>query len=222
MRTRTTSSLILLTLLGASSVAAQSRPRPWSFEFFGGSAFSFDTPFTVTQAGQPELFVKAEWDTKPFHAAPYYAWRLSKVDEAKRSGWAFDFTHHKIYLHNKPPEIQKFEISHGYNQLVYSRLWVRAGWLASVGGGLVIGHPESVVRGLAHDDDDGGTLGGGYYLCGVVGQAALGRRARISDRFFATALSKFTAGTCRVPIRDGWAEAPNVAVHANLGLGVRF
>lgn len=222
MRTRSTLFVILFALLGASTAAAQSRPHPWAFEFFGGSAFSFDTPFTVSQAGQPELFIKAEWDTKPFHAAPYYAWRLTKIDAARGSGWAFDFTHHKIYLHNKPAEIQKFEISHGYNQLVYSRVLVRRGWLMSLGGGLVIGHPESVIRGLSHDDDDGGTLGGGYYLCGVVGQGALGRRARLSERFFATALGKFTAGTCRVPIRDGWAEAPNVAIHANLGVGMRW
>lgn len=221
---RSTRSLLILLggLLLAGRAHAQARPARWSFELFGGSAFSFDTPFTVSQAGQPEITMTAEWDTRPFYAAPYYAYRIAKMDTTGRSGWAFDFTHHKIYLANRPPEIQKFEISHGYNLLVLSRLWRRSGWLWSAGGGMVIGHAENTVRNLTHDDDDGGTLGGGYYLCGVVGQAALGRRVDLSRKLFGSALGKFTAGTCRVPVRDGWAEAPNVAFHLNLGVGARW
>ncbi|HET7040648.1 MAG TPA: hypothetical protein VFI13_01455 [Gemmatimonadales bacterium] len=214
--------LTFLVLAPAGALQAQARPMRWAFELFGGSAFSFDTPFTVSQAGQPELTMTAEWDTRPFYAAPYYAYRISKLDTLGRDGWALDFTHHKIYLHNRPAEISKFEISHGYNQIVYSKLWRRAGWLGSLGGGMVIGHPESTIRGLTHDDDDGGTLGGGYYLCGVVGQAALGRRADFSRKMFATVLGKATAATCRVPVRDGWAEAPNVALHLNIGVGMRW
>lgn len=222
MRFTRTFVLAVLGLAVALPLHAQARAKRWAMEFFGGTAFSSDTPFTVSQAGQPELTIKAEWDTRPFHAAPYYAYRISKLDSLGRDGWALDFTHHKIYLHNRPPEIGKFEISHGYNQIVYSKLWVRSGWLLSAGGGMVIGHPESTIRGLSHNDDDGGTLGGGYYLCGVVGQGAVGRRKALGEKFFLSALTKATAATCRVPVRDGWAEAPNIAFHLNVGVGMRW
>ena len=221
---RLTRSLYIATLglLVAGPAVAQVRPERWTFEFFGGTALNLHTPFIVSQAGQPEITMTAEWDTRPFHAAPYYAYRIAKMDTLGRSGWAFDFTHQKIYLQNRPPEIGKFEISHGYNLLTLSRLWPRKAWLWSVGGGMVIGHAENTVRGLVHDDDDGGTLGGGYYLCGIVVQGGLGRRVDLGKNLFASALTKVTAATCRVPVRDGWAEAPNVATHINLGIGMRW
>ena len=221
---RSTRSILvtLLCLLTVAPLVAQTRPDRWSIEVFGGTSFNLHTPFTVSQYGQPELEFVAEWDTRPFHAAPYYAYRIAKMDTTGRSGWAFDFTHHKIYLQNRPAEIQRFEISHGYNLIVLSKLWLRNGWLWSAGGGMVIGHPENTVRGLTHLDDDGGTLGGGYYLCGVVVQGGLGRRFELGKGLFASALTKVRAANCRVPVRDGWAEAPNVATHVNLGLGVRW
>ena len=222
MRSTRSYIVTLLGLLAAAPAAAQGRPDRWSIELFGGSAYSFDTPFIVSQAGQPEITMTAEWDTRPFYAAPYYAYRIAKMDTTGRSGWAFDFTHHKIYLANRPPEIQKFEISHGYNLLVLSKLWMRGGWIWSAGGGMVIGHAENTVRGLTHDDDDGGTLGGGYYLCGIVAQGGLGRRVELGKGFFASALTKFSAANCRVPVRDGWAEAPNVATHINIGIGMHW
>jgi hypothetical protein len=214
--------LISAVVFAAGPAEAQVRTDRWSLELFGGTALSLDTPLIVSQATQPEITMRAEWDTRPFYAAPYYAYRIAKMDSTGRSGWAFDFTHHKIYLANRPPEIQKFEISHGYNLLVLSRLWPRHGWIWSAGGGMVIGHAENTVRGLTHDDDDGGTLGGGYYLCGIVIQGGLGRRFDITDEFFVTALTKVSAANCRVPVRDGWAEAPNLAGHLNLGFGVRW
>lgn len=221
---RLTRSLLVasLGLLLAGPLVAQARPDRWSLEFFGGTAFNLHTPFVVSQAGQPEIAMTAEWDTRPFFAAPYYAYRIARMDSGGRRGWAFDFTHHKLYLQNRPPEIGKFEISHGYNLLTYSRLWRRKALLWSLGGGMVIGHPENTVRGLAHDDDDGGTLGGGYYLCGIAVQGGLGRRFELGKGVFASALTKVTAASCRVPVRDGWAEAPNVATHLSLGIGMRW
>ena len=214
--------IVLFVLVVTAPVAAQVHSERWTFELFGGTSFNLHTPSIVSQAGQPELEFVAEWDTRPFHAAPYYAYRIAKMDTLGRSGWAFDFTHHKLYLQNRPPEIQKFEISHGYNLLVLSRLWQRQGWIWSAGGGLVIGHPENTVRGLSHLDDDGGTLGGGYYLCGLVVQGGAGRRVDLGKMVFATALTNVTAANCRVPVRDGWAEAPNIAGHINLGIGMRW
>lgn len=222
MRSTRSLMIALLGLVLAGTLHAQTRPMRWSVELFGGTSFNLHTPFEVSQAGQPELNMTAEWDTRPFHAAPYYAYRISHMDSLGTSGWAYDFTHHKIYLQNRPPEIGKFEISHGYNLVVLSRLWVRHRWIWSLGGGPVIGHPESTVRGLKHDDDHGGTFGGGYFLCGVTAQGGLGRRMDLGKHFFASGLTKVSVATCRVPVRDGWAEAPNVATHVNIGVGARW
>ncbi len=131
--------------------------------------------------------------------------------------------HHKIYLENNPPEVQRFEITHGYNLLALARRWREGdGSLGyTLGAGVVIGHPETTVRGRTQPEE-GGLFGHGYHLAGATLLAGVGERFDLSKRFYASVEGKFTASYARVPIRDGHASGPNVAVHVLVGGGANF
>jgi hypothetical protein len=211
-------------LLAALSAALTSRPlaaqKAWTAEFFAGTAFNAHTPLTIWQAGQPDIHVMAHWSTKPWYRAKYYAFRVTRWNGDR--AWALDFTHHKLYLDNPPPEVQHFEISHGYNLLHLSRVWRTHDWILSAGPGIVFTHPENTVRGLELFPESGGTLGGGYYLDGVSVMGAVGRQVKISGPLFATGLAKVTLSNVTTRVQDGEAEVPNVALHINIGMGMKW
>ncbi|HWA40575.1 MAG TPA: hypothetical protein VG712_03130 [Gemmatimonadales bacterium] len=214
----------ILAPLFLAALALSSRPlaaqREWTGELFAGTAFNAHTPLTIWQTGQPDIHFIAHYDTKPWYRAKYYAFRVARWNGNK--AWALDFTHHKIYLTNNPPEVQQFQISHGYNLLHLSRLWRTHGWILSGGAGIVVTHPENTVRNQQFYPESGGTLGGGYYLDGVSILGAVGRQVKISGPLFATGLGKITLSNVTTRVMDGGAEVPNVAAHINIGLGVKF
>lgn len=215
VRRAATAVALLATLTGPAARAA----AQVSVEVFGGTAYSVPTPLRITQSGSPPLRFTAHWSTRPLSGSPYYAWRITwwKVNR----GWAVDFVHHKVYLENNPPEVQRFEITHGYNLLALGRRW-RDGTLGySLGAGVVIGHPESTVRGRT-EPEEGGLFGNGYRLAGATLLGGVGERLELSKRFYASVEGRLTASYARVPIRDGHASVPNVAVHVLVGLGGTF
>jgi hypothetical protein len=69
--------------------------------------------------GQPDLDFTAHWATHPFRDTWYYGGRIG-LWKGKR-GWLLDFTHHKLYLTNRPAEVQQFRITNGMNMLTVSR-----------------------------------------------------------------------------------------------------
>jgi hypothetical protein len=218
--------LLFALLLPVIPLHAQDAPvtpapaRSWSFELFAGSSWSAPTPLTIWQAGQPDIVTMAHYSTKPWTGSPYYALRIARWNGKK--AWAFDFTHHKLYLDDPPADVQHFEITHGYNLVHISRVWDVNSWLLSVGPGLVFTHPENTVRNQDLYPESGGTLGGGYYLDGVSLMGAAGRQVKLYGPVFATGLGKVTLSNATVRVMDGGAEVPNVAFHLNLGLGFRL
>jgi len=216
--------LLSLSILLATSprgLLAQDAPaKSWTFELFAGSAWNAPTPLTIWQSGQPDIVTMAHYSTKPWTGSPYYAIRIARWKGNR--AWAFDLTHHKLYLDDPPADVQHFEITHGYNLVHISRVWEVKSWLLSVGPGVVFTHPENTVRNLDLYPESGGTLGGGYYLDGVSLMGAVGRHVKIAGPLFATGLGKMTLSTATVRVMDGGAEVPNVAFHLNLGIGMRL
>lgn len=203
-------------LLAACALA----PRPahaqarWSFELFGGTAHSFRTPLTLRQAGEPDVRVTARYSTRPLADAPYYAYRFARWSGG--AGWEAELVHHKVYLENPPPEVQHFEVSHGYNLVTLNRAWLRGATVLRAGAGVVVARPEATIRGTRYEE--GGLFGDAYYLSGPTAQGAAGRRFHLAGGLSAEAEGKLTASYARIPIRDGRAVTPNVALHALLGL----
>ena len=188
-----------------------------SVQGFVGTAFSLPTPLRIAQRGSDPIRLTARYHTKPLRGAPYYAWRVER-ETGERRGYALDFVHHKLYLQNRPPDVQKFEISHGFNMLSVAPWWRRGAARYLAGVGVVITHPETTVRGKALPAGRG-LFGGGYYISGVTLQGALGRRFRLGDRLFTSLEGKLTASYARVPVAEGTATVPNIALHTLVGVG---
>jgi hypothetical protein len=129
-----------------------------------GTSHAFSTPLEIRQAGQDELRFHARYETRPLDTPLYYDLRLARWHGSR--GFELDLLHQKLFLTNPPPEVQAFAVSHGYNLLTLNHLWRSTALVYRLGGGLVVAHPESTVRGR--------TFERGYRLSGPTLNASLG------------------------------------------------
>ncbi len=185
---------------------------------FGGSSFSLPTPLHITQAGFPDFDFTAHYQTKPFYETYYYAGRLALWNGKSNKAWIFDYAHHKVYLTNPPPGIQQFRITYGYNQFAFGRAFYSRGLIYSVAAGPVIGNPFSEIHGQVRGHE-GGPWNAGYMLAGATVQMGLSHQFRVIDRFFLVADSRVSFSYARVPVANGHANVPNVALHLHFGAG---
>ncbi|MBI5711555.1 MAG: hypothetical protein HZC42_14820 [Candidatus Eisenbacteria bacterium] len=204
-------------LMLTTAIMAHAEVR-WSAAAYLGAAWNLPSPLIIRQPGFADLRLRARYDSRAFELPLYYALRLER--STGRAGWAVSFIHHKLHLSDPPAEVGEFAISHGFNLLLVERTWREGRVHRSLGAGVVIAHPENTVRGrkLA---EDGGRLGGGYYLAGFAASAAVAREIPLGGGWFAPLEGRVTAAWARVPVAGGQADVPNVAVHGLAGLGCR-
>jgi hypothetical protein len=186
-------------------------------EVFGGTAWSLSLPLRIKQPGEAPIRFKARYRTRPWQGSPYYAYRLGYQH------WSAELVHHKIYLQNPTPEVEHFEVSHGYNLAMVSRALPVAvsPALFRLGLGLVIGHPEGRIRGKAINPVRS-VLGGGYHISGLCVQAAAGPPLSLAEHWFFRPEVKVTAAWARMPLAGGGtATVPNIALHTLFGFGYR-
>jgi hypothetical protein len=213
--TRLTLPALVATLLcAAPSVCHGSH----SIELLLGTAVNFRTPLAVRQEGQPEIELGARYSTRPLTTPLYYAVRFSSEDEG--TAWELQFIHHKLHLSNPPPEIQHFEITHGFNLFTVNRAFDTRWAEFRVGVGLVLAHTESTVRGLG--GPGGGILDTGYRLTGPCLVTGVGKELALSTDVYVSGEVQLIGAWARVPVAKGSATAPNVALHFLLGVGYRF
>jgi hypothetical protein len=187
-----------------------------TLEILGGVPWNAPTDMEFHQSGEPAVVVRADWESRPFESPWYYAVRLGRARDG--AAWSVELLHHKVYLKNPPPDVQSFSISHGLNFVTLQRSWPGRGFLWQLGGGLVIAHPESTVRGENADERGFGNLG--YHATGPVLGAGVGRRVPFGRRLFLSVEGRATAARVRVPIADGHAQTANLALHLLIGFGV--
>jgi len=211
---------ILFALLGLT-VVRSSPAQSISVEIMGGTAINFPTPLIVHQSGYPNIDTKAHYDTKPLGPEfPYYVWRISRW--SGDGAWELSQVHNRLFLTNPPPEIQYFAIHYGYSYLLLGHAWRRNGWIYHLGIGPIITNPETEVRNQKRTVGDW-FFDGGYYISGVGLGVAAERDFRISKKTYAALEVQFTAASAwDVPIANGYAEVPNLALHFHIGLGHNF
>jgi hypothetical protein len=202
----------LALLLAAHPARAQ-----LSLSVFGGTSVSLPTPLSISQQGYPDLHFTAHYDTNPFYETYYYAGRLALWGKGNKA-WIFDYNHQKLYLNNPPPEVQQFKITFGYNEFAFGRAWYKRGLIYSLAGGVVVGNPYSIVRDQLRPHS-GGPWNSGYMLSGVTLQGGLSKQFRVVDRLFLVADTRLSLSYARVPVSNGHANVPNVALHFHLGIG---
>ena len=86
-----------------------------------------------------------------------------------------------------------------------------------VGAGPVVTYPISRVRGRKLQSGRG--FLGGYFLSGGTLMASATRRFPLSAGFFLSLDGRVSATYVRVPVADGHASVPNLALHLHAGLG---
>jgi hypothetical protein len=203
--------LLLLALAGRPTRAL----GQIELQAFLGSSVSAPSPLSISQRGQPDLDFTAHWATRPWLDTWYYAGRIG-LWQGDRA-WLFDFIHHKIYLNNNPPEVEKFRITNGMNMFVFSRGFRRGKLTYAVGAGPVITYPINRVRGEKLESGRG--FLGGYFLSGGTIVGSVTRRFPLTAGFFLSLDSRVSATYVRVPVADGHASVPNLALHVHAGLG---
>ena len=200
----------------AESASETALPIIWTGEFFFGGAASFPTKLTVRQLDHPAIDVHARYEVRPLDFPLYFSWRIARWQGDR--AWAVQLIHHKLYLRDPPPEIQYFNVSHGYNLLTVDRLWRKYGAVLGAALGVVIAHPENEVRGLVLPE-----LGiSSYALAGPTGALSAGYDFGFARHWLATSEVRLSASYARVSVQDGHASMPDFSAHAHIGLGYRF
>lgn len=199
-----------------SALLAQSR---WSFELHGGEVYNLPMPLTIRQQGYPDLKLTARYSSESLILPIYVDSRLIRWQDGK--SWELEFLHHKLYLDNTTSEIQKFSISHGFNMIMVNRGFDRKSFHYRAGAGIVITHPESVIRGQTFGDSTN-DWDLGYFVSGPVVNLSAGKHFRINKRFYLNAEAKTTLAYVNVKVAGGNADVYNIAFHLILGIGVDF
>jgi len=210
---------VLIPMLLFFNVSHTNTQTKWSVETLVGDAYCFKTPLTIKQTGYDDINFQAKYSTNSFKLPIYYSVHIAKWNREK--AWELEFVHLKIKLNNNPPEVQRFEISHGFNLLIVNRIWENNKFIFRFGGGIVIAHPENIVRGKPLNQNKG-ILNKGYYIAGPTAQLAIGKRFSLFNNLVFMLAGKLTGAYARVPVKDGHANVTNVAVHCLVGLSYEF
>jgi hypothetical protein len=185
-----------------------------SIDLLFGSAYNVPMPLTVRQDGYPDIHFTGRYDTKPFGPlAPYYAARLSfwKNDRA----WEVQFVHHRLFLSNTTPEVERFEVHFGYSYLLFGRAWKTHGFDLHASGGILITNPANRIRGRSLPSV-------GYNVSGGGGAFTVTRDFKLADHFSVLGEGAVMAGSTSVPVVDGSARVHNVSLHGRFGVRVWF
>ncbi len=197
-----------------------SNKKMWSFELHGGIVYNYPLPLVFRQSGQPDIRIqKALFYSEPLNDPFYWDWRFSRW--RKNKAFEFEAIHHKIYLLNKPSEVQHFGISHGFNILSFNRAWQKKHYILRVGAGSILVHAESTVRGKEYYVGPGFNLKG-YRVRGALINLAIAKRLNFNDYFFTNIEAKITGAILNADIVDGKARVHSLVFHLILGPGVNW
>ena len=212
--------LLLMTMfLLACGISLQAQ-KYWSFELMGGMVYNVPLPLVIEQNGFPDIRIhKALFCTEPLVSPWYWDWRFARINKLQH--FEFEAIHHKLYLLNKPAEVERFGISHGFNMFFinYGRDWHKL--ILKAGAGPVVIHPESTILGKVYPEGPGFDIKG-YRLKGIAFQLAVARPFYISKVFFINTEVKIIAGFVNAPIVEGKAKVSNLSLQLLLGPGVKF
>ncbi len=199
----------------ALALSAPPASAQWRLEAWFGDAWNLPTELTVTQAGQPDIHIDADWSTRPWSPTWYYAGRVARWSGS--SGWAVEYMHHKIYLDNPTDEVTHFRVTNGVNNVLAERLWRKGAYELGAGLGPVFVVPISVVRGQRYGKRNG-VFGSRYEFGGGTLQGSVGRRLKLLPYTYGSLTAKGTVTYLDLQVADGRAHTMNYALHLQYGL----
>lgn len=208
--------LILGALLLALTTGIHAGKR-WHVNFTPGLSFVPPSPLTILQDTHKPLRLWAKYASKPLNLPPYYSYRIGFREDDR--GWELEMNHLKVYLKNLPEEVDRFSISHGYNQVFANRIYNSGKLNFKAGLGFVAAHPENTVRNLTLDEKKG-LFNDGYYITGPAIQYGVFKEIPLGKHFYLLGEARVSAAYAKVPVAKGKAHAPVIALHLQLGPGI--
>ncbi len=86
----------------------------WEMSGGSGTGFSKKTPLDIYHPNGDIHISEAKYETRPWGTlAPYSDIRFARWDDGGKTAWEGEILHHKLFLVNKPANVQEFAISHG-------------------------------------------------------------------------------------------------------------
>ncbi len=207
-------SLFVLGLLACATEGnAQDR---WDFEIGITVPDNVPLPLVIRQSGRPDLSLTASYSSRPLEIPVCWIWRISRW--SGDAGWELQAVHHKLFLENTPPEVGEFSVSHGLNLITANRSWRLGEFVARIGAGIALSHPENTVRGRRLREDRG-IFGMGYYVGGPALTVGVGTSYTLPGNLFFSYEGMMSGSYSNVPVDGGSADVWNVALHANFAVG---
>jgi len=200
--------------LGILPTAVAADPR-WSAEVLVGDAYNLSSRTQIHNAQAPSSAFGGQYETRGFEAPLHYAWRITRWDQNR--GWELELLHHKLYLRNRPSNVEALAISHGFNILALGRACSMGPWRVRLGLGPVIAHPEARIAGVTYD--------GEYELAGAAAVGSVGVAFELGPRWSIVGEVAATYGYADVhPSGEPHLKfnVRNPAIHAQVGVGYRF
>ena len=222
--------LIVVSIFGLFAIGIKAEPRDgWELAFYLGTSFSKNETLTIKQEGFPDITLKdVEFETRPFDSPPYYGIRLGKWRNGR--AWEVEHIHQKIYVDELPADVQHFEITDGYNLLLFNRAWQlkKYGLNTRLGIGPVIAHPQITVRKMTNHKSGGGAIpmiwdsDSGYQWAGAGVQAGLEKEFRLNNNWLLSIEGKLSHANADIDIAGGSVNVPNTAIHLVGGIKYDF
>ncbi len=189
-------------------------------EVLPGTAFVLPSWLLIHQDGYEDILLKAKYDVQPFRLPPYYSIRAG-LNLTNKTSIELELNHLKLWLATYDPNISRFTISHGYNQLWLNIKKELKFFDIRFGAGPVIAHPENTIRGKKLDQS-GGLFNQGYHLDGISTQLALQKRLYLTQFLYLSGESKVNISYSRTDVVDGYADVSVYALHLLFGAGLTF
>lgn len=209
----------IFTLFICSPFVSFSQTR-WSFELHGGVIHNLRLPLVIHQNGYPDIRInKAHFHSEPLNDPFYWDWRFTKW--VKKKSIEFEAIHHKLYLVNKPAEVDQFQITHGYNMLMLNHGRVAGKFIVRAGLGSVLLHVENTIRGMEYPVGPGFDWKG-YRLSGILLNIGFAKQFKLSKTFFINTEVKMNASVVNAPVVNGYARVHIVVFQLILGPGFNW
>lgn len=213
----------LITLLASSiTMAADEKPFRDGVYFTGlsGGSYNFDSDLKIKRASET-YNIDAQYRTRAFDDSPYWIFRVEKWTDNKAYG--VELVHHKLYLLNPSGSLEFFDISDGYNLLMFTKAWkLKNKEFVRLGLGGVIVHPHVKFNDNSVFHRNAGIGGWGYFLSGPAFEVAFEKWVYETENHFITLETKLTISNVKTPIETettSYARLTNVALHFAFGLG---
>lgn len=203
----------VLAVIGTSALHSQTR-----LSFVCGTTVpvNIPMPLAIHQRGEPDIQMTARYASEPFAVPICWIWRIGYW--SGRSAWELEAIHQKLVLENTTPEVESFGISHGWNLVTINRAWDLKKFEFRFGCGVVLTHPESVIRGKQFDEA-GGIFGLGYFVSGPVVTVGVGTTVTLWGNIFVAVEGKAAFSCARVYVAEGHALAHNIAAILSVAAG---